>query len=404
MSENALTFSELQIALAVQLGVAYYGAAGTGAAEAPNDTPTLQLVKDLVNGGVRMFITDAPLEGWRWSQPIASVEIWPTSASTANAAPSYADPSSTVLANTSIFHASMVGHDIAFTVTSTADGTPTYDSTDELNSTIDVDDAIFSGVFAVGQTITFSATSNAYTVSSITDTTTVIVDGDASGEADGDTVTITRSYPITAVTNIVSATVTGNAGGEADNAVITVTANGNYTLPSTFGGEYSGPITYAAGTNVGAPIGWSNEGQIRQLRENTSSQTGYPSLAAIRKMDNTDVARIFELSVYPTPNADFTLEFPYPLYFTEFTADADLHPAGPRYDEAVLAACESYAAMKGEDMPGDRTSYYRSIALPAAYRINARSAPKRLGSLKKRRRGLGDWRDQVPTPNATDPS
>lgn len=402
MAEDALTFTELIAHTASQLGVAYYGAAGDEVAQAPTDTYTLQAMKDYVNGAIRMVLDDAPREGWRWQQPTASIELWPTSSSTASGAPVYASPSSTVTAHASIFHDSMVGHDIEFTVTSTADGAPTYSSTTEV-STITVDDAIFSGTFAVGQTITFDATDNEYTVTSITSTKIIVVDGDASDEADGDTVTITRNYPITSVTSRVVVVVTGDASGEASGATITVTADGNYTLPSTFGGEYLGPISYAAGTNVGGPITWTSEGRIREYRQNVSSQTGNPTEAAVRKMDATDVARRYELIVHPIPAADRTVEFPYELYFTALSATTDLHPAGAHNDEFILAACEAYAEMKGEDTLSGRVQYYQQKALPAAHRRNARSGPKRLGNLLDRipREADSHWRDHVQRPDVT---
>lgn len=400
MSESALTFSELQIYLAVQLGVAFYGAAGDEAAQAPTDTATLATIKGYANGGFRMFLNDAPPEGWRFQQPIASVVLWPTSSSTVNGTPVYSDPSTTVLANTSIFHDSMVGHNLVFTVTSTANGAPVYDS-DADNSTVNVDDAIFAvPPLEVGQIITFTVTGNSYTINAITDTTTVVVDGDASDEVDADTVTITRSYVIASITDAATAVVTGNAASESDGATMTITANGNYTLPSTFGGDFLGPVTYAAASNVGVSFTWTHEGQIRKLRENDSS-TGDPYKIAIRKMDATDIARRFEMLVYPIPSSDRTIEFPYDLHFTAMTAAGDLHPAGARFDEAVMAACEAFAEMHGEDALAGRTHYYRQFALPGAYRTNGRMAPKRLGSLLKREARFEDWRDSVQRPDVT---
>ena len=399
MSEHALAFSELQAHIAVALGVAYYGEDGDEVAQAPTDTPTVTQLNDYINGGIRMFLMDAPREGWRFLQPTASMVLWPTVTGAANGAPVFGDPESTVTVHARTFHDSMLGHSLKFTVTSTADGTPTYT---EANGTtvVDVDDAIFSGVFAVGQSITFSATGNSYVVNTITDTTTVIIDGDASAEADADTVTITRNYVIEAVTSALVVDVTGDASGEADGATVTVTADGNYTLPSTFGGGYSGPITYAAGSAAGS-IRWSNEGTIRKLRENVSSQTGIPSLVAVRKMS---VARRWELAVYPTPGGEETVEFPYKLYFTELTAAADLHPAGAHYDEAIKAACEAYAETHGEDMLAGRAQYYEQKALPAAHRMNRRSVPRRLGSLTKQHYDQdGDWRDRHERPNVTTP-
>ena len=388
MSENALDFSELQTHVASQLGVAYYGALGGEVAQPPTDVHTLAMIKAYVNGGIRMFLNDAPPEGWRFQQPTASVVLWPTSTSTANGAPVFVTTSA-VTVHTSMFYDSMVGHNLAFTVTSTADGVPTYTSASD-TTVVNVDDAIFA-VGLVGQTVTFSATGNSYTIIGYTDTTTVTVEGDASDEADGDTVTIARNYVIASVTSVLVAVVTGDASGEADGATVTVTANGNYTLPSTFGGEYLGPISYAAGENPGVSIQWSSEGEVRRLRENAGSQTGYPMLAAVRK---SSVARRWELVVYPTSGGDYTVEFPYELYFTALSADGDLHPAGAHYDEAIMAACEGYAEMKGEDRLAGRMQYYEQKALPAAYRRNRRSAPRRLGNLLRRGTNIVDgWHD-----------
>jgi len=326
MSESALTFDDLVTHVASQLGVAYYGAAGDEVAQAPVDTYTLQMVKDYINGGIRMFLNDAPPEGWRFQQPTASVDLWATI--TTGVITVSGDGDMTLTSASADFYPSMVGHAIVADTSGTS-----------------------------------------YTITAYTSSTVVTVDADASAD-DGDT--------------------------------FTLTADGNYTLPATFGGEYLGPISYEAGANPGASIQWTSEGMIRRLRENVSSQTGYPTLAAVRKMDATNVARRWELTVYPTPGGDYTIEFPYELYFTALTETTDLHPAGAHYDEVIIAACEAYAEMKGEDKLQGRVQYYQQKALAGAYRRNRRSAPRRLGNLLKRRSGL-DWRDSVSRPNVTIP-
>ncbi len=405
MSESALTFLDLQVHVASKMGVAFYGAAGDEVAQAPTDTYTEQVVKDYVNGGIRMFLNDAPEEGWRFQTPVASITLWAAQSSTANGAPSYSAPAvaSTVTAHTRMFYDSMVGHELAFTLTSTADGTPTYTEAAD-TSVIDVDDAIFNAGM-VGQTVAFTVTDNNYTIIGFTDSTTVIVEGDASGETDGDTVTAAHNYVIQSVSSLLVAVVAGDASGEADGATITLTPDGNYTLPSTFGGEVLGVITYAAGVSPGSAIRWIDEGSIRRLRENVSNQTAYPSLAAIRKMAETNVARRYELVVFPSPGGDYIVEFAYELYFTELTADGDFHPAGLHYDEAIRAACVAYAEMMGEDRLEDQAEYYHKKALPAAHRRDRQSGPRQLGNLLQRRaRYNTDWRDCVERPDVSPPS
>ncbi len=398
MAEDGLTFLDLNMHLSLLLGVAYYGVAGATAAAPPTDAPTLDRIKRYTNGGVRMFLFDAPGSGWTFQHPVAEIVLWVTSSSTANGAPVFVT-ASTVTVHTSMFQEGMVGHNLAFTVTSTADGVPTYTAAAG-TTVVDVDDAILK-VGMIGQEITFTATGNSYTIIGYTDTTTVTIEGDASGEADGDTVTGAHNYPITSVTSVLIAVVTGDASGEADGATVTVTSDGRYTLPSTFGGEYNGRITYAASTNKGVSLAWGDESTIRRLRENIDTQTGTPTLTAIRKMDATYVANRWELLTYPASNEELTVLLPYELHFTALSADTDVHPAGAHYDEAVKAACEAYAEMQGEDTLAGRHQYYLQRALPAAHRRNGRSVAKRLGSLKRPKGELADWRDYIRRPDVT---
>lgn len=323
MSDSELTFKDLQTHVAVQLGVAWYGSAGDEIAQPPTDTPTLDRIKGYVNGGLRMFLMDAPPDGWRMQQPVANTVVWATVTTGAITVTT----GTTLTSASADFYPSMVGHAIV---------------------------ADTSG--------------NTYYITGYSSSTVITVHVNATGET-GDT--------------------------------FTITADGNYTLPSDFGGEYSGDISYTAGANPGASINWSNEGTIRKLRENASSQTGYPTLATIRKMDNSHIPRRWELLVYATPDDDYTLQFPYELHFTQLDGDSDLHPFSVQYDEGIKAACEAYAELHGEDMLEGRTQYYQQKVLPACYRINRRSAPRRLGTLKTGRRDMWNFREYRERPDVT---
>lgn len=75
---STLTFDDLILEVARRIGVAYYGASGDGAAQIPVDAHDLAECKRHVNNAIRMFLADAPPNGWRWSRPIAEVVIWNT--------------------------------------------------------------------------------------------------------------------------------------------------------------------------------------------------------------------------------------------------------------------------------------------------------------------------------------
>jgi hypothetical protein len=64
----------------------------------------------------------------------------------------------------------------------------------------------------------------------------------------------------------------------------------------------------------------------------------------------------------------------------------NLHPAGARFDEVIIAACMSKAQQKIEEMAtSNYVEEYHKKALIQAYRIDSRLAPRTLGSMNRRR-------------------
>jgi len=154
-----------------------------------------------------------------------------------------------------------------------------------------------------------------------------------------------------------------------------IASDGNFTLPSTFGGVYSSPITFVAGSDLGVALEWVSPAEIRRQREN-STATGTPYLAAVEKMG---ASRRWQLSVYPTPSAEVSVAFQYPVYFAALTAATDLHPAGLAHDDCILAACLAAGERDGEELLENRMEYYLKVALPNGKKIDARTAPRTVG-------------------------
>lgn len=74
---STLTFSDLILHVAEKLGVAYYGASGTGVAQIPINVHDLEKCKRIVNNAIRMFVANAPKpNGWRWLRPILRTDLW----------------------------------------------------------------------------------------------------------------------------------------------------------------------------------------------------------------------------------------------------------------------------------------------------------------------------------------
>jgi len=63
---------------------------------------------------------------------------------------------------------------------------------------------------------------------------------------------------------------------------------------------------------------------------------------------------------------------------------ANLHPAGPQFDEAIKTACLAKCEMEAEDAElGDKyIGYFNEIALPNAYMIDKNAAPRKLGKFR----------------------
>lgn len=190
------------------------------------------------------------------------------------------------------------------------------------------------------------------------------------------TVTITDvgDFIIKAYASSTRVTVEGDASSVTA-ATFSIEADGDYSLPKTFGGVWVGQIKYAADSGAVNVIKWADEGSVRTMRE-TSAETGEPNLAGTRVMSDR---RQWWLSVWPTPSEAVTVEFPYELYFNTLTDVTDKPPIPFLYDELLRAAVLMIAERDVHRLlDGPHTRYYQQ-ALAAAYLTDARSAPKRLG-------------------------
>lgn len=157
---------------------------------------------------------------------------------------------------------------------------------------------------------------------------------------------------------------------------------GRYQLPDDFDGSEAGQITYAQETFIGTDIQWADEARLRELRAETTQTVSYPYLAAIREYG----VNRYELIVYPNPSDTDTIEFITVKHFNTLVNGTDRHPAGFKFDEVIIAACKARAEMEVEDLAGSGWfNYYKSSALPNAMKIDERTAPRRLGKLRRSR-------------------
>ena len=413
---SAYSFQDLVAAAANEMGVAYFGGDGGKALVPIADDYNLQLCKGLVNDAIKMFIYDAPRNGWRWMRRIMSVNI----------------------SNVRITGTADAADATSITDLTLAD---TYDSDDDLN----------------GYWIYILTGTGQYSYAQITDYTALTGQIDVAdwldqyGNAGGTDPAADSTFAITQYETV---------GGDV----------ARYPLDEAFGGEVNGKITYAKDSSHSSLIEWVDEAHIRESKSITE-QAGYPRRAAYRPLEPTgsalassSIKRRFELFLDPKPSATDTLQFPYTLYFDKLDLEAGVadsgndttvvdatrtegndyfngwvcriiygtgkgsyaivtdytgatgtftvadwltaagaaggtnpdtdsvyvveplnnrHPAGYRFDEAIMAAVKYKVEEEDEDVDKGFTQKYVQKALVKAYDLDARSHPRTLGSMNR---------------------
>lgn len=163
-----------------------------------------------------------------------------------------------------------------------------------------------------------------------------------------------------------------------------------YLLPVGFNGSYSGPITYDTNTNNIPYIEWVSEATIRQYKSSVT-YTGDPKWAAIR---TSQLDSRYELMVYPYPSRAYTVVFNWTQTRNKFVNLTDVTPMGALFDNDFLAACRKTAEVEFENIQGNGgfITAWEKTNLPNAWKLDAQSTPRRLGT--DRRDGLSHQFDR----------
>lgn len=435
---SVLTFQDLILEVAYKIGCSSYGSDGTGAPAVPTDTHDLVLCQRIVNKAIRMFIHDAPgPNGWKWLRPIAQVDLWPqiacdTSPTPANFVqaaynagndttvltlftPGIPTPTPVPVIGTPAFYQSMELRQI-YLNGNPPPGTPGF-SPFGLPQAMQVVSLTRSGTTATlttfqglgvnaGSPITvYGATQPEYNgVFTVTgnpspNVITYTVAGSPATPATGAISVLNGAYPIGDPYTILNylgptqITIDGPLkAGYPTNIPYSFAAMGDYTLPADFGGQYTGSISFIANTNRGMTLSWVDEAAIRERRQNYNIESGTPYWAAVRLMPTpsfnplTNVSgllqtnrRRWELMTWRISSDFLSVIFPYMLHFQDLVNLTDTPPCPFGHDESILAACRAIAEKEVEDAMGPDWDYYHKICLPNSYRVDAMSAPKKIG-------------------------
>ena len=155
----------------------------------------------------------------------------------------------------------------------------------------------------------------------------------------------------------------------------TVASQEDYDLPIAVG-SVLGTFTYSTADRY-PDIIIVPEQMIRSYRSSNVVTTSFPTHAAVRsKSDDATGENVFELMLWPKPDAVYTLKYQYNLRPDKITATNLYTFAGPEHGETLREACLSAI----EDDPQGK-HYTKFIALLAASiaRDKAKSTPEYFG-------------------------
>lgn len=154
----------------------------------------------------------------------------------------------------------------------------------------------------------------------------------------------------------------------------TVASTDTYTLPDSFG-RMEGNLTFASADNAYTAIKLVGEGVIRNLQQRNTSATGKPRYAAVRPKASTgSTGQRFEILLWPTPDAVYTLTYKYAALLDKITASLPYPVGGMPHAETILESCLAVAEMRKDDEKGLHwTQFMERLAASVEYdkQINA---------------------------------
>lgn len=188
-----------------------------------------------------------------------------------------------------------------------------------------------------------------------------------------------NEYAIEAYVSASVVTVTTDASAD-DGDTFTITANGSYRLPDEFG-AILGDLTFDPGEGLYPAIPITSEVRIRKLIQ-ASDSTGRPVGAAVTPVSAAGSShQVFDLVVYPIPDADYVLHYRQMILANAMTNSAG-HPWGGAAhattirDSCLAAAAKADAPERAEETWDD---FMRSLRASVNFDRRAMT-PEHLGA------------------------
>ena len=421
---NSRTMSDLMLRVAEKLGIAEYRS--TGQLHIPVDQYNFNLCKRYINNGISMFMADSPPKGWRWMRRLMSVTF-------ATRVAGVVDSASTT---------TMVDLVLASTYTTTdelndwyvyiltGDGAGSYAQITSYNKTTGscgITEWLDSDGNATGTT---PAADDTYAITSVAtdagDNAKYILPANFSGSADGViqyAAGSNRSTPIDWCdeAEIRTRRTPSIIGGPPRKAAIVPYQPVDETLSQTrLWVLLVDPRPNAVDTvefpytlyfdSMDMESGIATAGNDTTLTDNLRTEAvDYFVGWTITIVDGVNVGKSRTVTGY-TAAGQFT--FATMTVNNTITSQYiveppnNLHPAGHQFDDTVEAACLARTEMESQDEHFDTfwTDYYHKKAIPNAFKVDMRSAPRKLGPMLNgpalpRGRSWTDTRFGITRPN-----
>ncbi len=418
---GVLTFEELISRVAEEGGIAYHGSSGQERYMVPIDPHDLDMCKRIVNDGIRMFISDSPPTGWRWMRRIASV----TMTATRTTGTADAGTNATTLVDATLTDTHDTNDDLndyfAYILTGTgagsyaqitdyvaATGTCTVADWLDANGNAGGTDPTTGSTFAITPVETVGGNISRYPLpenfggdpagrieyASSTNHASIIDWRDEAFIRAKRAVTVITGYPrYAAIRQFEPVTSSASAKRRFElildpQPVASDTVEFPYSLHFNSLRLEAGDASSVDGTTglLDTAIDdlfpddyFNDTWKIKII-----SGTGRNSNATI-----TDyVGGTAKFVVADWLDIDGGAGGKDPAANSAYVVESinNLHPAGYRFDEHILAACMAKAEMEFEDVSADYVNQYHQKSLPSAHKIDARSAPRQLGSMNLGRR------------------
>lgn len=166
-----------------------------------------------------------------------------------------------------------------------------------------------------------------------------------------------------------------------------------YDLPEDYA-FLDGPMTYDPGTSIiYPPVRMVSEHQIRSRRQEMQ-YSARPEMAAIRVKTDQQTGTRWEIVVWPTPDADYTLGYRYRTNPTLLSSGIAKPVGGMPHAQTVVESC----LLSADELMGnksDRYARYIELLRTSVSHDRIANAPETLGYNRDRSDGVqdGDYRD-----------